>query len=112
MKKSVKKAVKPATTKIATVKVKSSPSSVLTVATNLAEIAKSGEKVIKPGKFNPDHFITTTGKIPRVVHNQERVLDFNKKTVREALESRRYAYQDIKYDVDRGFISIVEKLSK
>lgn len=105
MKKSVKKTVKPvANQKVANMK--------LAVATNLAEIAKSGEKVIKPGKFNPDHFITTTGKIPRVVHNQERVLDFNKKTVREALESRRYAYQDIKYDVDRGFIEIVEKLSK
>tara|TARA_Y100000114_G_scaffold96891_1_gene90168 strand:- start:355 stop:672 length:318 start_codon:yes stop_codon:yes gene_type:complete len=105
MKKSVKKAVKPATTKkVANMK--------LAVATNLAEIAKSGEKVIKPGKYNPDHFIVTTGKIPRVTHNQERVLDFNKKTVREALESRRYAYQDIKYDVDRGFIEIVEKLSK
>ena len=105
MKKSVKKAVKPATTKkVANMK--------LAVATNLAEIAKSGEKVIKPGKYNHDHFIVRTGKIPRVTHNQERVLDFNKKTVREALESRRYAYQDIKYDVDRGFIEIVEKLSK
>ena len=105
MKKSVKKTAKPVTSKkVANMK--------LAVATNLAEIAKSGEKVIKPGKHNPDHFIVTTGKIPRVTHNQERVLDFNKKTVREALESRRYAYQDIKYDVDRGFIEIVEKLSK
>lgn len=105
MKKSIKKAVKPATTKKVT-------NMKLAVTTNLAEIAKSGEKVIKPGKYNPDHFIVTTGKIPRVTHNQERVLDFNKKTVREALESRRYAYQDVKYDVDRGFIKIVQKLSK
>lgn len=59
------------------------------------------------GGLNPNAVYTATGKLARAAHNAERHTALNGKTVAAALGTRLVNAADIKYDVAKGFITLV-----
>jgi|TARA_R100000781_G_scaffold29964_1_gene21977 hypothetical protein len=74
----------------------------------LADIAKTTtEKKVNAGGLNLDAIILDNpDKIARAQHNQERHKDMSGKTIRDALATRRVDARDIRYDLQKGFMTI------
>tara|TARA_R110002124_G_scaffold60075_1_gene164994 strand:+ start:558 stop:791 length:234 start_codon:yes stop_codon:yes gene_type:complete len=62
---------------------------------------------INSGNLDLNAVYTATGKVARATHNADRHVTLNGKTVREALQSRLVNAADIKYDLKKGFITLV-----
>ena len=74
----------------------------------LVELAKTAtEKKINGGGLDLDAtLINNTGKVARAAGNAERHLTLSGKTVRDALATRLVDARDIRYDVDKGFMTL------
>ena len=74
----------------------------------LADIAKTTtEKKVNAGGLDLDAIILDNpDKIARAQHNQERHKDMSGKTIRDALATRRVDARDIRYDLQKGFMTI------
>ena len=64
-------------------------------------------KKISSGGLPLNAIYTATGKIARATHNADRHATLSGKTVKEALETRLVTAADIKYDLKKGFITLV-----
>tara|TARA_R110002110_G_scaffold82459_6_gene214377 strand:- start:574 stop:807 length:234 start_codon:yes stop_codon:yes gene_type:complete len=62
---------------------------------------------INSGNLDLNAVYTATGKVARATHNADRHVTLNGKTVREALQSRLVNAADIKYDLKKGFITLL-----
>ena len=78
----------------------------MTKITNAAPAAPAPKPVNLAG-LNGAAIYTATGKVARAVHNAERHKALNGKTVTAAIASRLVTATDIKYDVAKGFITLV-----
>ena len=74
----------------------------------LADIAKTTtEKKVNAGGLDLDAIILDNpAKIARAEHNEERHKDMSGKTIRDALATRRVDARDIRYDLQKGFMTI------
>ena len=64
---------------------------------------------INLGGLNGNAIYTATGKVARAEHNAARHKTLNGKTVSAAIASRLVNAADVKYDVAKGFITLVTK---
>ena len=62
---------------------------------------------INTGGLNPAAIYTATGKLARAAHNAARHTAYNGKTVKFILSNRLLTAADIKYDLAKGFITLV-----
>ena len=66
------------------------------------------EVKINLGGLDGDAIYTATGKVARAQHNADRHTELNGKTVKEAIATRLVNAADVKYDVAKGFITLVK----
>ena len=72
------------------------------------ENTKTKQEVkINLGGLDGEAIYKATGKVARAQHNADRHTELNGKTVKEALITRQVNAQDIKYDIAKGFITLV-----
>ena len=94
---------KPATAKKATVskisKAKSANRPLADIATTTPKVNAGGLDLEAYLKNNPEN-------TARAAHNQDRHTDLDGMTVREALATRRVDARDIRYDIQKGFMTI------
>jgi hypothetical protein len=81
-----------------------------TISTKTAPAAKAAPapKAVNLGGLDGSLIYKATGKVARAAHNAERHSNLNGLTVTAAIATRQVNATDVKYDVAKGFITLVK----